>query len=217
MSELEVSVDQLRMDASAWCEAAVDGDNGVKFNNPVYQAVTEHRDPGPGYSSCGDLGHWLLYRMGVRSKWVNRQEHLGWKAGLNVSMLAFTCPVARAPRPGEVFHRGDIFIVWTKPQGTDAHVDVCDFFDVESKVSKSWDYGQATTNPVTWNPTMTEGCRRTNKLYTDAAGDWWIGARKLQKVLPLIEVLTYCKAHGELVPADNSVTWLAKVIATSTK
>lgn len=212
MSE-ELNIEEInqRLVPLSWCEMAVDYNTGVLVNNPVYKAVTEGRDPGPGYSSCADLAHWMLFRMGVRSKWINRAEHLGWKSGLNVSMLAFSCPVARAPHPGEVLQRGDIMIVWNKPQGQDAHVNVVSGFNLDAMEVNTWDYGQAAVNPDAWNRTMVEGTRRTSKLYADAQKNWWVGSRKLQKVLPLMEVLAHCKAKGELVAADDPDTWLSQI------
>lgn len=206
--ELNVEHEKLRLEAMRWCETAVDEEQGVKVYHPVYKAVTENRDPGPQYSSCGDLAHWLLFRMGVRSTWVNRKEHKGWRSGLNVSLLAYTCPVARAPKKGELLSRGDIMIVWNSPQGFDAHVNVVDNFD--GQFVWSWDYGQAALNPATWNKEMVEGCRRRNPL-KDLSTGWQVGTRKLQKVIPLIDLLDDCRSRNLLVEPDDQDAWLAKL------
>lgn len=211
--ELNIAEINKRVEAMRWCEIAVDSNSGVTVSSPIYKAVTENRDPGPDYSSCADLAHWMLFRMGVRSKWINRKEHLGWKSGMNVSLLAYTCPASRPPRQGEILHRGDIMIVWTKPKGQDAHVDVVEAFDPDTKHVQSWDYGQAALNPDTWNASMTEGCRRENKLYADAEHNWWVGSRKLQRVIPLMEVLAHCQTAGELVAAEDFDAWLNKIKA----
>lgn len=64
------------------------------LGDAVYRAVTEGRqdlarDRGYPYSSCGDLAHWLLYRLGVRDRDViNRDECGGWRVGENISRLA---------------------------------------------------------------------------------------------------------------------------------
>lgn len=74
---------------------------------------------GKGYSSCGDLAHWMYYRIGVRAPWVNRAEHHGWVCGVNVSRL-----VAHSTRyTGQRLEGGDVIVVandW--PRGRDAHV-----------------------------------------------------------------------------------------------
>lgn len=55
-------------------------DSGRNEDDPIYQGVTEGRDVPPfreKYSSCGDLAHWLLFRLGSRLEMINRKEHLG--------------------------------------------------------------------------------------------------------------------------------------------
>lgn len=199
----------VRLAALRWCEIAVDSHAGVTVSHPVYRAVTEGRDPGPVYSSCADLAHWFLFRMGVRSKWINRQEHRGWKTGINVSALAFSCPVARPPKKGELLKRGDVAIIWNQPQGHDAHVFVVDDFDGD--VCRAWDYGQAAVNPERWDKSMIEGKRTIKALRGLTDGAWMVGARKLQRVLALPEVMSHCQAAGELAPADDHDEWLKKV------
>lgn len=48
--------------------------------------VAEGRDTGK-YSSCGDLAHACLYACGCRADWLNRDEHHGWRSGVNLSRL----------------------------------------------------------------------------------------------------------------------------------
>ena len=63
---------------------------GRTESDAVYQQISEGRDVGAmraSYSSCGDLAHWLLFRMGCRSPFINRNEHLGWRVGQNISAL----------------------------------------------------------------------------------------------------------------------------------
>lgn len=64
-------------------------------SDPIYKLVVEGRvGPAyPHYSSCGDLAHWLYFRLGVRLPWVNRKEFAppaghGWRMGLNLNLLA---------------------------------------------------------------------------------------------------------------------------------
>src|SRR3989304_3346009 len=54
--------------------------------DPVFEGVTERR-PAPRHPSCGDLGHWILARLGFRFPWLNREELWGWMVGKNVSLL----------------------------------------------------------------------------------------------------------------------------------
>lgn len=99
---------------------------GRSESDPVYREVTENRDVGAAqasYSSCGDLAHWLLYRLGCRSRFINRKEHQGWAHGMNVSRLAF-CNAAEDASPDDLYEAGDILVIWSKPDTTDAHVMV---------------------------------------------------------------------------------------------
>jgi hypothetical protein len=120
---------------------------GRSESDPIYREVTESRDVGKAqksYSSCGDLAHWLLYRLGCRSRFVNRKEHQGWAAGMNVSRLAF-CHVAEDPSPNDRYRAGDILIIWSKPDTTDAHVMVAlDHRELEPGITvlTSAEYGQ---------------------------------------------------------------------------
>src|SRR6186713_653784 len=80
----------LRTIATHLLDYAVCGDRGRNESDKVYDSITEHRDRGvmrAKYSSCGDLGHWLVYRLGCRETWVNRAENGGWRVGLNVNLL----------------------------------------------------------------------------------------------------------------------------------
>lgn len=100
---------------------ACHGDRGRPEGDPVYDWVTEARDRGAmrvKYSSCGDLAHWLLYRLGVRLSFVNRAEHDGWRSGVNLSLLQTTSKYGSnklaAGWPGENWDElraGDILIV----------------------------------------------------------------------------------------------------------
>lgn len=45
--------EERRRIAREWCDFAI----GRTPSDPVYRWVTEGRDPGPIYSSCGDLAH----------------------------------------------------------------------------------------------------------------------------------------------------------------
>jgi hypothetical protein len=182
---------KLRELADAYLDVATAGVTGRPESDPIYAAITEGRDVGPqraSYSSCGDLCHWLLYRLGVRLPLANRAEGSGWKSGLNVARLAWAHE-ARAPREGEVYQLGDILVIWNRSNGTDAHVLV-----VRKHVAghvHSADYGQP------------GGARRTRSLLHGVLGE-----RKLQRVLPLSEVLVAAEEAGRLVEPQEVDDWL---------
>lgn len=91
--------------------------NNPKKGSDRYLEITERRNT-PLYSACGDLGHWMLYRLGFRMPWINRAEHLGWQQGDNIRLLA-----SHGVRfDGRRLEGGDIIIIanaW--PSGKDAH------------------------------------------------------------------------------------------------
>ena len=102
--------------------------NGRDKLDPVYVAVTEHRDgPGPEqrkyYSSCGDQLHAILERIGVRNEpWVNRKALGHYTNGANITRLhGGACPPAKyAPRV--IDYRppvGSLCLMWNT--GLDAH------------------------------------------------------------------------------------------------
>jgi hypothetical protein len=169
------------------------GTGGRDENDPVYKIVTEGRDVGKfqaSYSSCGDLAHWLHFRLGIRGSWVNRQEFNGWRSGLNVSKLAFSS-VAKVPRPRENFESGDVGIIWNNAQGTDAHVLVIRepgwSGDPKAPTLATAEYGQP------------GGALKTRNL----SGDGLIGKRKLQKVILLETAIKAGAASGLLVNPDK--------------
>jgi hypothetical protein len=88
--------------------------------SPRWLEVTENRNT-PKYSSCGDLAHWMLFRLDFRMRWINRNENQGWRMGLNITRL-----IKRGSKyKGVKLEGGDIIVVsniW--PQGFDAHA-VC--------------------------------------------------------------------------------------------
>src|SRR6187402_1659302 len=93
-------------DESAWQEAvlalaryACGYEKGRSKDDPIYAMVTEGRDVGEfrkQYSSCGDLGHWILERLGVRERWVNRKSLKQYMVGANVSRLGLACPISKS-------------------------------------------------------------------------------------------------------------------------
>lgn len=180
---------QLREQALELLTVATAGTVGRGESDPVYQAVVERRDTGKAYSSCGDLAHWLLYRLGVRSAFVNRAEHRGWAMGKNVSRLAWTSPAARPAVSGEQYHAGDILIVWSNPSATDSHVIVVREHTGAALITA--EYGQP-------------GGKQCARLISGGR----IGNRRIERVLLLERVLLNAHAAGELVAAQSATDWL---------
>lgn len=201
-----IQIGDYRARAAEFCEWAVGGADGVTVDSAPYVEVTEGRDPGPRYSSCGDLAHAMLFELGVRANWINRRAHLGFRFGVNVARLcrkpigsgAGGC--ARAARLGERFETGDVLIVWRAGgDTTDAHVLVVDTFDGETL--RSWDYGQGPMSSAAWASRRdhVEGCRRERRVTRNPAGLYVLeDGRSIQSVLPLADVLHAAHAAGEL-------------------
>jgi hypothetical protein len=176
---------------------------GRDEDDPVYREVTENRDVGAmqrSYSSCGDLAHWVLFRLGCRSQFLNRQEHRGWKPGKNVSLLAFS-PVAENAQPSDRYAAGDVLIIWSKEDGTDAHVMVALSHepgdDEQSSVLTCAEYGQPGGKVIVH--------RMKEPLM--------VGRRKIRKVLRLSRVLSDADAQQLLVEPDYTTLPKAQAYA----
>jgi len=166
-----------------------------------YMTVTEDRD-WHGYSSCGDLAHWLLYALGCRQAWINRGEHRsgdlgrpGWDVAVNVSRLAFSAPtsVRQSPMPGYmVTGPGDIIIVWNEAKGTDAHVMVAAAHQRLPGTLRVGEYGQP-------------GGHIADRTVTARDGHLYCGRRRIQRWLPLHLVITDAAERDEL--ADVALPW----------
>ena len=176
--------------AADWLQWACGPKQAVDQHDPIYQQVTEGRDkPTKGYSSCGDLGHWILYRLGARLPWVNRAEHLGWRVGKNVSALCWGPAPARDYAPGMKLEAGDIVIIWGRPDGTDAHVMCVVDHDPGARVLCTAEYGQP-------------GGALRNHVYNDDNGGMKFGRRSVHKVLLLKDVIAQADASGDLVEPE---------------
>jgi hypothetical protein len=193
-------VDYRALAAELVVRACNDG-HGRPESDPVYQAVVEGRDRPPypnKYSSCGDLAHWMLYRLGVRLPLVNRQEHLGFTYGVNVSRLAFDPLAIAEPNASARFAPGDIGIIWSKGDGTDAHVFV--FLDDQQPAAVLVaEYGQP------------GGCVNTRRVGYSAKGVT-IGGRRLMRVLRLTEIIDAADAAGHLEPPESADVWTQRVL-----
>lgn len=124
-------LEERRAAATALAEFAVGAPRGRTVGDPVHEWVTEGRrlqyeravaagarwatSMSGGYSSCGDLAHWLLMCLGCRDeRYVNRGDDGGevpWRAGVNISRLvALPAYVdarraaGRTPVPGDILH-----------------------------------------------------------------------------------------------------------------
>lgn len=195
MGELGISgedIDALRLHVKPLLDWSCIGGK-LDEDNAHYQAVCEGRDSGPmqkSFSSCGELAHWLLYRLGCRQPWINRKEHNGWRVGRNVSTLAFEAPnsVRRTmPRPGSPLDTGDIIIVWARADGTDAHVMVVYEFSASPMRLVVGEFGQP-------------GGHIAERKLAVKNGELYVGARPIQRWLPLHLVLTDAAERGLLEP-----------------
>ncbi len=106
----------LRTRAAELLKLAGKNYQGRRQWDPVFEAVTEGRQR-PKYSACGDLGHWLLYRLGFRHHWINRDEAFGWSQYVNVTRLTAIAAgggneYARLVEPGDLVYAGDVLVVY---------------------------------------------------------------------------------------------------------
>ena len=173
-------------------EWACGGEAHKKRGN--YSQVVEDRD-WAGYSSCGDLAHWLLYALGCRQAWINRGEHRdgdlgkpGWDVAVNVSRLAFSAPtsVRQTPMPGYmVVAPGDIMICWNDAKGTDAHVFLAAAHQRLPGTLRVAEYGQP-------------GGHIVDRIVAARDGKLFNGRRQIQRWLPLHLVITDAAERDEL-------------------
>lgn len=194
-----MDIGALRIAAVALAEHACGGSAGRSKDDPIYADVTERRDTGAmraRYSSCGDLAHWLLYRLGCRAPWVNRTDMpMGWRVGQNVSLLAGQ---GRIPGDEEwTPEPGDILVIWNSPNGYDAHVCV-------------WLGGGSVANYGAggMSAAARHGANITNPSLTWSGRAWYLGKRQLQRIVSLSHLpfseppdLTGAELTGEVIDA----------------
>lgn len=169
---------------------------GRDVDDPFYRRVIEGRSNVRGgvdrYSSCGDLCHWMLFRLGVRSDWINRNENSGWKMVVNTSRL-----IGHQRREAEdingktQFESGDIIMVGHAHDPWNSGVHVCVFLEDLGDEFLTADYGQPGGKL----------CRRKVKRGKHLT----IGSRRAMRVLRLDKVLVAAHAAGELVEADREM------------
>jgi len=197
--------------AVALDEYACNGDKGRDKRDPVYLEVVEKRDgilvPYEKYSSCGDRAHWKLWRLGVRAKFVNREERSplpnDWHVGANISELhnlAHGSPclwamhkagfkIAVRPDAAWLPSPGDELLLWNDEVTTrDAHS--CSIISWDGSHARTANYGSQGMSKAT-----NQGCKCVSVplLYTADKG-WICGTRKIQRVLPLTEIVKIASA-----------------------
>lgn len=167
--------------------------HGADQKRGNYMSVVEGRD-WPHYSSCADLAHWLLFRLGCRQEWINRYEHKvgdlgapGWDDQVNVGRLAFSAPstVLRSPFPGIMASPGDIFVQWNDPRGKDAHVFLCRREQRLPGQMTIAEYGQP-------------GGHIRDRLVSGRDGYLYCGPRRIQRYMPLHLAINDAAERGEL-------------------
>lgn len=170
-------------------------------NDPVYLEVVEGRDVGPRrkrYSSCADLAHWLVFRLGVRAHWINRDEHRGFKDVVNLSRIAY-CPEAETPRRiDHAFEPGDLLVLWNRADTSDAHVNVCLEHDTTARQLLTGDYGASGMSTVDW-----PGCKVSSSGFRfDPARGLWVlqGARSSRAIQRHVSLASILRAQDTLEP-----------------
>ena len=139
-----------------------DGATGRLQGDPVFEEITEGRQASwmvngkkRSYSGCGDLIHWVLWRlMGADpytgdspeakraraelKRWMNRAEAYGWKTGFNIAKLRWKCGAWRSFKKGEFDPQpGDCLLIG---EGGREHVAIFEGRDGDTYTSL--DYGQ---------------------------------------------------------------------------
>lgn len=197
---LLLSEPEYRDTARRLLEWAGGGPEGYPQTSPVYLAVTEGREPLNSHfgTSCGELPHWELFRMGVRSPFINRDEAHGWKPVINIATLAFSV-IAKDCQLADQYKPGDLVYIWSKQDTEDAHAMCIIEHDPDTHVIVVAEYGQPggklSTHQLHQGTDMASGKARSA---------WLCGTRALQKWVPLMAALNYADAHGDLVAPEIS-------------
>lgn len=194
--------------AVAWLEYWCGWPPGEEIakTDPRYIDCTEGRDRTPAqqrvYSSCADLAHGMLYRVGVRLPWLNRDEHRGWKSSVNVSRL-----VSHSQQwDRRKLEGGDTLMIANQwPSGKDAHV-VCVIDEQPDSVQLTPDVyvpieGGACLSTAQYGASgMRVGGIGGRLQSYDAWDRLHIGSRRVRVVLPFADVLLDAFQKGLLEP-----------------
>jgi hypothetical protein len=125
---------------------------GREARDPAYRYWTNKRDPGPKYSSCGDLPHNLLWHVGCREFWVNVEQNGGFRYGQNINLL---CPKPVGQNPHSVVHSerafkpGDIILMCPPNQPTKWHTCIFAAFASPGSIV-TYDFGQGPMGEEFW-------------------------------------------------------------------
>jgi hypothetical protein len=169
-------------------------ETGRPFSDPVYKAITEGRQDRAVrakqfYSSCGDLAHWLFFRMGVRMPFINRDELDGWSfmgTNNNITTL-YTHPNGKHPGLDAKFEAGDVLIV-AATNVNKTHVICVIDHDPNTNILHSAEYGQP------------HGALRTRHIIKNMdSHKLYIGDRSIDVHLPIYDVLNSAAAANKLV------------------
>jgi hypothetical protein len=185
--------------------------HGRDKDDPVYQAVTEGRDVAPfraKYSSCGDLAHWLLERLGLDEPWVNRRSLGHYRVGMNVSDLS-ACPIHSVPHGADWAPRpGDILEIWNAASGSDAHV--CVYLGPGSTPGKAriGNYGAGGMNSAAW-----PGSNISDSALVWTDGVWVLGHRHVQRRIQLADAVRLAKKPADLTGAQVTGELLDALLA----
>lgn len=203
-----------QMAAVALCEFACGYEHGRGKDEPAYREVTEGRDVGmmrAHYSSCGDQGHWLLQRLGLAERWLNRSSLNQYGVGLNIARLGLGCPISHvAPTSADWAgpQPGDICLIWNSASGSDAHCFVCLGPGSDAGHIRTANYGAGGMSSAAF-----PGANIANSPFVHREDGWYVGLahpRKLQRTIKLGDAialrkhqpnLTGAKLTGEVIDA----------------
>lgn len=189
-----------RAAAVGWAWWACQGFDGARIGAEPHRTVTEGRkelmhrtNPGRLYSSCGDLVHFVLDRIGCRAPFVNRAPR--WRIGQNLLLLA-----AHWPRAGRgVEPCGGDLVWWERPsEPGSAHVTL--WLGDGGGAALSAEYGGQgpfVVGAVDGRVTVTAPKRDARGVLSrlDATGRRYVGT-----VYPLVLLLDLVRQAGELLP-----------------
>lgn len=198
---MDADVLQMRRDQAAdWLGYASNNAAGRTIDDPIAQAITEGRNSMPRYSSCGDVPNWLWYRLGVRLPWINRTENGLWHVGMNLQHVFYPPAPARAALVSDIYYAGDALLVWSKPDGTDAHAIVVVEHDPGARVLCTVEGGQKWGGEV---PPKHPDIANFRHVYYERDGALYVGSRAIRRVCTMADVLDQAAAQGELLDAED--------------
>lgn len=174
------------------------GPVGLPQTDPNYLYVTEGREPlhSKYGTSCGELPHWELFRIGIRSKCINRKEAHGYQSGMNIWDLA-SAPFTKSCSVDDVYQPGDIVYIWSRPDTEDAHAMCVVEYTADRRQITVAEYGQP--GGALHVHQLTPG---TDSSSGKARPALFCGTRALQRWVPLMAAVTYADSRGELVDPD---------------